>query len=75
MYKSEQRYINEKLLTRNARARTHTHGISLVILNRSKKSSLPSRLILRRRLIRVYSVCSQEFLSKLKKLITTPDAL
>ena len=32
MYKSEQRYINENLLTRNARARTH--GISLVILKR-----------------------------------------
>ena len=32
MYKSEQRYINENLLTRNARG--HTNGMSLVILKR-----------------------------------------
>ena len=32
MHKSEQRYINENLFTRNARA--HTHGMSLVILKR-----------------------------------------
>ena len=34
MYKSEQQYINESVLIRNALARTHTHGISLVILKR-----------------------------------------
>ena len=32
MYKSEQRHINENVLTLNSRA--HTHGISLVILKR-----------------------------------------
>ena len=59
MYKSEQRCINESLLTRNALARTHTQyffGYSQEIIN--KISSLHSRLIFRRRLIRVYSVCS-----------------
>ena len=34
MYKSEQRYINENLLTQNARARTHTAFQSMVILKR-----------------------------------------
>ena len=42
----------------------HLFGYSQEIM--TKKSSLPSRLILRRCLIRVYSVCSQEFLSKIK---------
>ena len=59
MYKSEQRYIYENLVTRNARASTHTRHFfdySQEII--TKISSLHSRLIFRRRLIRVYSVCS-----------------
>ena len=58
MYKIEQRYINENVLTRNARARIHMAFLSFVsqyII--TIISSLHSRLIFRRRLIRVDSVC------------------
>ena len=75
MYKSEQRYINDNLLTRNARAHTHTRhvfGYSKEII--TKISSLHSRFKFRQRLIRVYSVCSLEFLSKIKKMNYYTDA-
>ena len=62
MYKSEQRYINEKLLPAHAHTR-HFFGYSQEII--TKISSLHARLIFRRRLIRVYSACSEEFLSKI----------
>ena len=68
MYKSEKRYINENLcpeMPAHASNLRHLFGYSQEIIN--KKSSLPSRVILRRRLISVYNVCSQEFLSKIKK--------
>ena len=55
VYKSEQRYINESLLTVHAHTR-YFFGYSHEII--TKISSLHSRLIFRRRLIRVYSVCS-----------------
>ena len=66
IYKIEQRYINENLLTRNARASPHKafFGYSQEII--TKSSSLHSRLIFRWRLIRSYSVSSSEFLSKIK---------
>ena len=43
----------------------HFFGYSQEII--TKKSSFPSRLILRRHMIRVYSVCSQKFLSEIFK--------
>ena len=70
IYKSELRFLNENLLTRNTRARIYTQhlfGCSQEIITNSNICSLLSRLILRRRLIRIYTVCSQEFLSKIKK--------
>ena len=49
-----------------AHAKTwHFFGYSQEII--TKSSSLHSRLIFRRRLIMAYSVCSYEFLSKIKK--------
>ena len=50
MYKSEQRYINEKLLPAHAHTR-HFFGYSQEII--TKIYSLHARLIFRRRLIRV----------------------
>ena len=58
MYRSEQRYINEIVDPKCPRTHTHTafFGCSQEII--TKLSSLHSRLIFRRFLIRVYSVCS-----------------